>query len=46
MNMRAVIIAATVLASTTLSAQSAAEHIVLGYKDYEAMNATAVLRHY
>ena len=30
MNMRAVIIAATVLTSTSLSAQSAAEHIVLG----------------
>jgi len=46
MNMRAVIIAATVLASTSLSAQSAAEHLVLGDKDYEAMNAAGALRHY
>ena len=46
MNMRAVIVAATVLASTSLSAQTASEHIVLGDKDYEAMNAAGALRHY
>src|SRR5438874_13523396 len=46
MNMRAVLIAATVLAATSLSAQTAAEHIVLGDKDYEAMNAASALRHY
>ena len=46
MNMRAVIIAATMLASAGLSAQTAAEHIVLGDKDYEAMNAAGALRHY
>lgn len=45
MNMRAVIVAATFLASTSLSAQTA-EHIVLGDKDYEAMNAVGALRHY
>jgi len=46
MNMRAVIIAATVLSSNSLFAQSAAEHIVLGDKDFEAMNAAGALRHY
>ena len=46
MNMRAVIFAATVLASSSLSAQAAAEHIVLGDKDYEAMNAAGALQHY
>ena len=46
MNMRAVVIAATVLSSNSLFAQSAAEHIVLGDKDFEAMNAAGALRHY
>ncbi len=46
MNMRAVIIAATFLASSSLSAQAAAEHIVLGDKEFEAMNAAGALRHY
>jgi tetratricopeptide (TPR) repeat protein len=46
MNMRAVIIAATVALSGALSAQTASEHIVLGDKDYEAMNAAGALRHY
>ena len=46
MNMRAVIVAATILAASTLSAQTAAEHIVLGDKDFEAMNAASALRHY
>jgi hypothetical protein len=44
--MRAVLIAATVLSSSSLFAQSAAEHIVLGDKDYEAMNAAGALHHY
>ena len=46
MNMRAVVLAATVLSSSSLFAQSAAEHIVLGDKDFEAMNAAGALRHY
>lgn len=46
MNMRAGIIAATILLSTSLSAQTASEHIVLGDKDFEAMNAAGALRHY
>jgi len=46
MNMRAVLIAATVLAASSLSAQTAAEHIVLGDKEFEAMNAASALRHY
>jgi tetratricopeptide (TPR) repeat protein len=45
MNMRAVMILATAFA-TTVSAQTAAEHIALGDKDYEAMNAAGALRHY
>jgi tetratricopeptide (TPR) repeat protein len=45
MNMRALVILATVCASS-LSAQTAAEHIVLGDKDYEGMNAAGALRHY
>jgi tetratricopeptide (TPR) repeat protein len=46
MNMRLVLIAATVLSSTSLSAQTAAEHIVLGDRDHAAMNAAAALQHY
>jgi tetratricopeptide (TPR) repeat protein len=45
MNMRIVVIAATVLASP-LSAQSAAEHIVMGNRDHDSMNAATALRHY
>ena len=46
MNMRALMVAATALLAGSLSAQTAAEHIVLGDKDYEAMNAAGALRHY
>ena len=46
MNMRFVMIAATALLSRSLVAQSAAEHVVLGDKEYEAMNAAGALRHY
>lgn len=45
MNMRLALIAATIL-SSPLAAQTAAEHIALGDKDYEAMNAAGALRHY
>ncbi len=45
MNMRLALIAATVLAAP-ISAQTAADHIALGDKEYEAMNAAAALRHY
>jgi tetratricopeptide (TPR) repeat protein len=45
MNMRLALIAATML-SAPLAAQTAAEHIVLGDKDFEAMNAAGALRHY
>lgn len=46
MNMRLVLIAATVLSSGSLSAQSAAEHLVLGDRDRASMNAASALRHY
>jgi tetratricopeptide (TPR) repeat protein len=46
MNMRAVIIAATILSAGSVSAQTAADHIVLGDKDHAAMNAASALRHY
>jgi tetratricopeptide (TPR) repeat protein len=46
MNMRMLVVAATVLASGPLAAQSAAEHIVLGDRDHAAMNAEGALRHY
>jgi Tfp pilus assembly protein PilF len=46
MNMRAVVVAATILAANALSAQTASEHIVLGDKEFEAMNAAGALRHY
>jgi len=46
MNLRFVVLAATALASRALPAQSAAEHIALGNKEYEAMNAAAALAHY
>jgi tetratricopeptide (TPR) repeat protein len=44
--MRAVLVAATILLSSSLSAQTAAEHVVLGDKEFEAMNAANALRHY
>jgi tetratricopeptide (TPR) repeat protein len=48
MNLRLVLVAATALASSTasLAAQTAAEHIVLGNKDRDAMNAAGALKHY
>lgn len=46
MNMRAVFFAATVLASSPLAAQSAAEHIVMGDRAHDAMNAAAALGHF
>jgi len=46
MNMRLVVIAATALLSGPLSAQTAAEHIVMGDRDHAAMNAASALRHY
>jgi len=45
MNLRTLVILATACASS-LSAQTAAEHIVLGDRDHEAMNAAGALRHY
>ena len=46
MNMRLTLMAATFLNSAALSAQTAAEHIVLGDRDRGAMNAASALRHY
>lgn len=46
MNMRLALMAATFLNSAALSAQTAAEHIVLGDRDRGAMNAASALRHY
>lgn len=46
MNLRLVVIAATVLSSSSLAAQSAAEHIVMGDRDHAAMDAAGALRHY
>jgi len=46
MNMRLALIAATVLHSATLAAQTAAEHIVLGDRDRNALNAASALQHY
>lgn len=46
MNLRLVVVAATVLSSSLLSAQTAAEHIVMGDRDHGAMNAAGALRHY
>lgn len=46
MNMRLALIAATVLSSSALSAQTAAEHIVMGDRDHSALNAAGALRHY
>lgn len=46
MNMRHVLIAATIVLAAPLSAQTAAEHIVMGDRDHEAMNASGALGHY
>ena len=46
MNLRVLVAVATVVASTPLQAQTAAEHIVLGDRDRAAMNAEGALRHY
>ena len=45
MNMRALFLAATVV-TAPLSAQTAAEHIVMGDRDHAAMNAAGALGHY
>ena len=46
MNMRPVLIAATIVLSAPLSAQTAAEHIVVGDRAHDAMDASAALAHY
>lgn len=47
MNLRLVVVAATVLcSSSSLAAQTAAEHIVMGDRDRTAMDAAGALRHY
>ena len=46
MNMRHALIAATMVLSAPLSAQTAAEHIVMGDRDHDAMNAPGALAHY
>ena len=48
MNMRPVFAAATalLLSATHLAAQTAAEHIVMGNKDRDALNAAGALHHY
>jgi tetratricopeptide (TPR) repeat protein len=46
MNMRVGLVAATVLFSSSLAAQTAAEHIVMGDRDHAAMNAPSALAHY
>lgn len=46
MNMRPVLIAATIVLSAPLSAQTAAEHIVVGDRAHGAMDASAALAHY
>ena len=46
MNMRHVWIAATIVLSAPLSGQTAAEHIVMGDRDHDAMNAGSALSHY
>jgi tetratricopeptide (TPR) repeat protein len=40
------VLAATVLAATVAGAQTAADHVALGDKEYVAMNASAALQHY
>ena len=46
MNLRILVTAATVLLSAPLTAQTAAEHIVMGDREHAAMNAAAALGHY
>lgn len=46
MKMRHLVVTATVLFSSPLVAQTAAEHIVMGDRDRNAMNAASALRHY
>ena len=46
MKMRIAVLAATLLVSAPLAAQSAAEHVALGNRDRDAMNAAGALRHY
>lgn len=46
MKMRIAVLAATLVATVPLTAQSAAEHIALGDKEHAAGNAAAALRHY
>lgn len=46
MNMRLLVIAASILASGSLPGQTAAEHIVMGDRDHAAMNAAGALAHY
>ncbi len=46
MNLRLIVAAATILSSSPLVAQTAAEHILLGDRDRSAMNAAGALRHF
>src|SRR5258707_9994816 len=46
LNMRVALVAATMVLSRVLVAQAAAEHIALGDKEFEAMNAAGALAHY
>ena len=46
MNLRLVVAAATALSSSSLSAQTAAEHIAMGDREHAAMNASGALGHY
>jgi tetratricopeptide (TPR) repeat protein len=46
MNMRLGLVAATILFSSPLAAQTAAEHIVMGDREHGAMNAADALKHY
>lgn len=46
MKMRHLVLTATVLFSSPLVAQTAAEHIVMGDRDRSALNAASALRHY
>jgi tetratricopeptide (TPR) repeat protein len=46
MNLRLVVVAATVISSSPLAAQTAAEHIVMGDREHATMNAGGALRHY
>jgi tetratricopeptide (TPR) repeat protein len=46
MKMRIAVFAATLAVTSSLGAQSAAEHIALGDKDHAAGNAASAMRHY